>query len=333
MDNMDAVVKAVKGSLLEKVVERALLKLEKYYNRSSELLTVATTVDPTMKTGWCEYKHIAKGKVMVLDEEEEEGEKDEGEVEEEEEEDEESEGEEDEKEEDEEDEPVDEPFKEASGTLSNPSYDKYTMRSEFLRIFQGYSHIVRVLKKEKAGVQASKVPRLDYMVEARKTIAASCEQKTQDTEAMEYLISPVVTTEEEEDLHILRWWKAQAYVQPAVAAMAKDFLAIQATSASSERAFSIARRVVTEFRGSLAPRTIRALLCLKTWLKDEDEAKAADFLDYDSDGEASDLRGSKGGRVKESDAEKEDTEEEEVEGEQEEDDEGEEESEDEEEEG
>ena len=78
------------------------------------------------------------------------------------------------------------------------------------------------------------------------------------------------------------WWRAYELQNPAMAAMAKDFLAIQATSAPSERAFSFARHVVTEFRASLAPDTIRAILCLKTWLG------CRDVEEEDSEGEEED---------------------------------------------
>ena len=90
----------------------------------------------------------------------------------------------------------------------------------------------------------------------------------------EYLVTRVATKQTD----ILNWWRAQESNFPTLAAMARDMFAIPATSAPSERAFSLARHVVTEFRSSLAPETIRAVLCLKSWLKlptydDEDDSE------------------------------------------------------------
>ena len=44
--------------------------------------------------------------------------------------------------------------------------------------------------------------------------------------------------------------------------MARDYLAIPGTSTASERAFSGGKRVVTD----IAPETIRACMCLKSWM-------------------------------------------------------------------
>ena len=58
----------------------------------------------------------------------------------------------------------------------------------------------------------------------------------------------------------LEWWKNNQMKFPTVAAIAKKFLAVQATSASSERIFSRARRIVTTDRNRLDPLTVGSLL-------------------------------------------------------------------------
>ena len=67
---------------------------------------------------------------------------------------------------------------------------------------------------------------------------------------------------------VLRWWKTHEAEFPNVAAMARDYLAIPATSAPSERLFSSGRQLVTDFRSRLSPATIRACQCLKSWFSD-----------------------------------------------------------------
>ncbi|KAJ8329982.1 hypothetical protein O5D80_001913 [Batrachochytrium dendrobatidis] len=47
--------------------------------------------------------------------------------------------------------------------------------------------------------------------------------------------------------------------------MARDYLAIPVTSASSEHAFSKARHLITDSRTRLSDQTIRAIICLENW--------------------------------------------------------------------
>ena len=49
--------------------------------------------------------------------------------------------------------------------------------------------------------------------------------------------------------------------------MAKDYLAIPATSAPVERVFSGETDLVTQKRRSLKGETIHEIMCLKSWLK------------------------------------------------------------------
>jgi hAT family C-terminal dimerisation region len=82
-------------------------------------------------------------------------------------------------------------------------------------------------------------------------------------EFKEYLSAPVVTPETD----ILQWWKANAGVYPCLATMARDYLAIPATGAPAERVFSGGTDLVQPKRGSLKRDTVRACMCLKSWLK------------------------------------------------------------------
>lgn len=78
----------------------------------------------------------------------------------------------------------------------------------------------------------------------------------------EYLNQPTVSMNTEP----LKWWKSNEEQFPNLAKMARDYLAIPGTSASSERLFSSGRQLITDFRCSLSPATIQACMCLKSWL-------------------------------------------------------------------
>eukprot|EP00523_Entomoneis_sp_CCMP467_P012679 CAMPEP_0168790654 /NCGR_PEP_ID=MMETSP0725-20121227/13527_1 /TAXON_ID=265536 /ORGANISM="Amphiprora sp., Strain CCMP467" /LENGTH=460 /DNA_ID=CAMNT_0008841097 /DNA_START=39 /DNA_END=1421 /DNA_ORIENTATION=- len=64
----------------------------------------------------------------------------------------------------------------------------------------------------------------------------------------------------------LGWWKERATHFPTLAKLAKMYLAIPATSAASERVFSLASRVMRELRGRLNPKLLSKLIFLcETW--------------------------------------------------------------------
>ncbi|KAF4618026.1 hypothetical protein D9613_012868 [Agrocybe pediades] len=65
----------------------------------------------------------------------------------------------------------------------------------------------------------------------------------------------------------LEWWKAHSLSFPTIARMARDFLAIPATSVSVERAFSQSRHICTDLRSSLKEKTIREALLSKAWIR------------------------------------------------------------------
>jgi hypothetical protein len=66
---------------------------------------------------------------------------------------------------------------------------------------------------------------------------------------------------------IMNWWKNHAETYPNLSRMARDYLAIPATSASSERLFSSGSNLITAKRNNLNEDTIQAHECLKSWIK------------------------------------------------------------------
>jgi hAT family protein len=86
-----------------------------------------------------------------------------------------------------------------------------------------------------------------------------CVQK--DSEIEGYLSMPVAS----KDTDILEWWKHHADTYPRLARIARDYLAIPATSVPAERVFSGGADLITDKRGSLNEDTIRACLCLSSW--------------------------------------------------------------------
>jgi hypothetical protein len=70
----------------------------------------------------------------------------------------------------------------------------------------------------------------------------------------------------DEEIEPLLWWQAHAKEYPIISNMARDYLTIQATSVSSEQAFSVAGNTISKTRNRLLPETARACLCMKSWI-------------------------------------------------------------------
>ena len=72
---------------------------------------------------------------------------------------------------------------------------------------------------------------------------------------------------QKEEVDILEWWKTNVSKYPVLSTMARDILAIPASTVPSESAFSTGGRVVSDYRRSLTPSTVEVLICLQDWLK------------------------------------------------------------------
>jgi hypothetical protein len=84
----------------------------------------------------------------------------------------------------------------------------------------------------------------------------------EENELDRYLAASTIGTRTD----ILEWWKHNAREYPRLGRIARDYLAIPATSAPAERVFSSGADLITKKRGSLSDDTIRARMCLNSWL-------------------------------------------------------------------
>src|SRR6185369_15864345 len=66
---------------------------------------------------------------------------------------------------------------------------------------------------------------------------------------------------------ILTWWKGQSTRFPILSSLARDVLAIPISTVASESAFSTGGRILDDFRSSITPFMIEALVCTQNWLR------------------------------------------------------------------
>jgi hypothetical protein len=85
------------------------------------------------------------------------------------------------------------------------------------------------------------------------------------------------------DTDILKYWASNEYEFPIIARIARDHLAIPATSAASERVFSIGGDIITKKRNRLGASNTRRLLCLRDWGVLEEEADDGSDVEIDLD--------------------------------------------------
>lgn len=65
----------------------------------------------------------------------------------------------------------------------------------------------------------------------------------------------------------LKWWKENAARFPILARIARDVLAVPVSTVASELAFSTSGRILNDFRTSLTPFMVQALVCTQDWLR------------------------------------------------------------------
>jgi hypothetical protein len=71
----------------------------------------------------------------------------------------------------------------------------------------------------------------------------------------------------DKDFDLLNWWKVNSHRFPVVSRMAKKFLTVPATSVSSESTFSTGGRTLDDYRSSLSPTMVEALICSSSWIR------------------------------------------------------------------
>jgi hypothetical protein len=72
------------------------------------------------------------------------------------------------------------------------------------------------------------------------------------------------------------YMQSKAYEFPIITQIARDYLAIPATSAPSERVFSVAGNLISKKRTRIASENVRYVLCLRSWgllIEDDDEVE------------------------------------------------------------
>ncbi|CAN1347528.1 Zinc finger BED domain-containing protein RICESLEEPER 2 [Linum perenne] len=109
----------------------------------------------------------------------------------------------------------------------------------------------------------------EYEKRVNSSQSGSVASSTQTTELVKYLAEAreVSSTDKKQRFDVLAYWKASALRFPILSEMARDVLAVPISSVASESAFSNGGRVLSNFRSSLTPAIVEALICAEDWLR------------------------------------------------------------------
>ncbi|CAL5046611.1 unnamed protein product [Urochloa decumbens] len=89
----------------------------------------------------------------------------------------------------------------------------------------------------------------------------------EQSELDQYNNEPLLNWKDSNYFDILSWWKTHGVNYPILARIARDVLAIPASTVASESAFSASGRVVHKYRSRLDPQIVEALICTKDWIR------------------------------------------------------------------
>ena len=105
----------------------------------------------------------------------------------------------------------------------------------------------------------------------RKRLSSFLRENTEvgqeQSELDQYSNEPLLNWKEDNHFDILSWWKAHGANCPILARIARDVLAVPASTVASESAFSAGGRVVHKYRSRLDPHVVEALICTKDWIR------------------------------------------------------------------
>ncbi|KAE8657886.1 hypothetical protein F3Y22_tig00116976pilonHSYRG00038 [Hibiscus syriacus] len=69
-----------------------------------------------------------------------------------------------------------------------------------------------------------------------------------------------------QEFGVFGWWKVNKMKYPTLSKIARDILSIPVSSVAPDSIFDITKKRLDEYRSSLRPETVEALICAKDWL-------------------------------------------------------------------
>ena len=169
-----------------------------------------------------------------------------------------------------------------------------------------HDHYTSIYQPDLVGINSKSKSRFDPFISSilnkKQRIPTSSSSSASSSTAPSMTVSSVddylsYQFETDENFHIIKWWKNHTIEFPILARIAKDVLAIPASTVASESAFSAGRRVLDEKRSRLSTKSIEMCVCKKDWdqaekrtqgLKEDEEDEDDPWMLMDSSDNNSD---------------------------------------------
>ncbi|KAG6493329.1 hypothetical protein ZIOFF_048311 [Zingiber officinale] len=84
-------------------------------------------------------------------------------------------------------------------------------------------------------------------------------------------------------INVLEFWRSQQFRYPELAKLARDVLAVPVSTVASESAFSLGGRILDQYRSSMSPQVVEALICSRDWLFGENYISLVKLEDVTQD--------------------------------------------------
>ncbi|XP_042021127.1 zinc finger BED domain-containing protein RICESLEEPER 2-like [Salvia splendens] len=155
------------------------------------------------------------------------------------------------------------------GTCALMSKDDNRANELVEELNKSINDLFDLYKKEMTPISDQTSPPLPTIQGSCSHIEVSDDDEEDDSEITRYFKDEQykMKCRELNQFDILQWWSRNISCYPALSAMARDIMAIPVSSVPSEAAFNTEGRVLSEFRSSLIPQMIEALICAEDWLK------------------------------------------------------------------
>jgi inhibitor of KinA sporulation pathway (predicted exonuclease) len=81
-----------------------------------------------------------------------------------------------------------------------------------------------------------------------------------------------------QEMDVLKWWEENKLQYPVLSKMARDILTMQVSTADPDSIFDTEIKELDEYRSSLRPEAVEALVCAKDWLQYRSSTQVSNAL-------------------------------------------------------
>jgi hypothetical protein len=144
------------------------------------------------------------------------------------------------------------------------------MNETLTKLFEEYGRIYAPSDKDGQTKEANNDQEEEGSSLMRTLVAKRLKSNNYSVSASKSELEKYLAEENEEHttkFNIMEWWKVNSTRFPILGRLARDVLAIPISTVASESAFSTGGCILDDFRSSLTPFMVEALVCTQDWMR------------------------------------------------------------------